>query len=137
MLREIAQLRRDRSIASIAVLGLAYKPGTQSMRGGAGIDLVETFESCMEIRVHDPAVTLPSRPQGSRATTADAVETVLLTCDIVAITTPWPEYSSALQKYLSTSPTVVIMDPFRIIDRSWVVTPASRIIQLGVSDEQL
>ncbi len=136
MLREIAQLRRDRSIGSMTVLGLAYKPGTQSMRGGAGIDLVETFESCMDIWVHDPLVSLPSRPEGSRATAADDVETALFTCDIVAITTPWPEYSAALQKYLSTVPKVIILDPFRIIDHSWVVTPATHIIQLGISDGQ-
>jgi predicted dinucleotide-binding enzyme len=105
------------------------------MRGGAGIDLVETFESCIGMRVHDPLVSLPSRPAGSRAIAADDVETALFTCDIVAITTPWPEYSSALQKYLSAVPKVVILDPFRIIDLSWVVTPASHIIQLGVSDE--
>ncbi len=136
MLREISQLRRDRSIGSMAVLGLAYKPGTQSMRGGAGIDLVEIFESCMDLCVHDPAVPLPPRPPGSRATAADDVGTALFTCDIVAITTPWPEYSPALQKYLSTAPNVVIMDPFRIIEHSWVATPASHIIQLGVSDGQ-
>jgi UDPglucose 6-dehydrogenase len=136
MLREISKLRRDRPIESMAVLGLAYKPGTQSMRGGAGIDLVETFESSMDIRVHDPLVSLPSRPEGSRATAADDVETALSSCDIVAITTPWPEYSLALQKYFYTIPKVVILDPFRIIDPSWVVTPATHVIQLGVSDGQ-
>ena len=136
MLQEISQLRRGKPIGSMAVLGLAYKPGTQSMRGGGGIDLVETFESCMDIRVHDPAVPLPPRPPGSRAAAVERVEAAILWCDIVAITTPWPEYSSALQKYLSTAPAVVIMDPFRIIDQSWVVAPASHIIQLGVSNEQ-
>ena len=136
MLREIAQLRRDRSITSLAVLGLAYKPGTQSMRGGAGIDLVETFESCLDIRVHDPAVPLPARPQGSRAAAVESVETATLGCDIIAITTPWSEYSQGLQKYLSTAPEVVILDPSRIIDPSWVVASVTRIIQLGVSNEQ-
>jgi UDPglucose 6-dehydrogenase len=136
MLREIAQLRRDKSIGSMAVLGLAYKPGTQSMRGGAGIDLVETFESCLDMKVHDPAVPLPARGQESRATAVERVDKAMLGCDVIAITTPWPEYATALEKYLSTASTVVILDPFRIIDGSWVVTPASQIIQLGVSNEQ-
>ena len=136
MLREINTLRRDRLIGSMAVLGLAYKPGTQSMRGGAGSDLVEIFESCMDLRVHDHAVPMPPRPRGSRATAVKSAGTAMLGCDIVAITTPWPEYSPALQKYLSTAPTVAILDPFRIIDHSWVLTSASRVIQLGISDEQ-
>ena len=136
VLREIAQLRRGRSIRSMAVLGLAYKPGTQSMRGGAGIDLVETFESCLDMWVHDPAVPLPPRAQESQAIAVESVETAMLKCDVIAITTPWPEYSSALQQYLSTAPEVVILDPFRIIEHSWVVTPASQIIQLGVSNGQ-
>ena len=136
MLRQIAQLRRDRWIRSLAVLGLAYKPGTQSMRGGAGIDLVETFESCLDMRVHDPAVRLPPRGQESRATAVERVDKAILGCDVIAITTPWPEYATVLKKFLSTAPTVVILDPFRTIDASWVVTPASQIIQLGVSNEQ-
>lgn len=136
ILRQIAQLRRDRSIRSLAVLGLAYKPGTQSMRGGAGIDLVETFESCLDMWVHDPAVPLPPRGQESRATAVERVDKAMLGCDVIAITTPWPEYAAALEKFLSTAPTVVILDPFRTIDGSWVVTPASQIIQLGVSNEQ-
>ena len=136
ILREIAQLRRDGSIGSMAVLGLAYKPGTQSMRGGAGIDLVEIFESCMDLRVHDPAIPLPPRTQGSQATTVASAGTAMLGCDIVAITTPWPEYAAALEEFLSTAPTVAILDPFRIIDHSWVVTSMSRIIQLGISNGQ-
>jgi len=136
MLRQIAQLRRDRSIRSLAVLGLAYKPGTQSMRGGAGIDLVETFESCLDMRVHDPAVRLPPRGQESRATAVERVDKAMLGCDVIAITTPWPEYATALEKFLTTTPTVFILDPFRTIDASWVVTPASQIIQLGVSNGQ-
>ena len=136
MLRQIAQLRRDRSITSLAVLGLAYKPGTQSTRGGAGIDLVETFESCLDMWVHDPGVPLPSRGQESRATAVESVDKAMLGCDIIAVTTPWPEYAAALKKFLSAAPTVIILDPFRTIDGSWVVTPASQLIQLGVSNEQ-
>ena len=90
----------------------------------------------MDLRVHDPIVPLPERPVGSRATTAENVESAVIDCDVIALTTPWPEYSSALQQYLSTAPKVVVLDPFRIIDTSWVVTPASFIIQLGVSNEQ-
>ena len=120
----------------MAVLGLAYKPGTQSMRGGAGIDLVETFESCLDMWVHDPAVPLPPRGQESRATAVERIDKAMLGCDVIAITTPWPEYATVLKKFLSTAPTVVILDPFRTIDASWVVTPASQIIQLGVSNGQ-
>jgi len=136
MLRKITQLRRAGSIGSMAVLGLAYKPGTQSTRGGAGIDLVETFESFLDMWIHDPVVPLPPRGQESRATAVERVDKAMLGCDVIAVTTPWPEYAAALKTFLSTAPTVVILDPFRTIDGSWVVTPASQIIQLGVSNEQ-
>ena len=136
LLREIVKLRRDKSINSMAVLGLAYKPGTQSTRGGAGMDLVEIFESSLDMRVHDPLVLLPKRPSGSRAAFAETIEDALLDCDVVALTTPWPEYLSALKQYLSTAPKVVVLDPFRIIETTWVATPASLIIQLGVANEK-
>jgi len=47
-------------------------------RGGAGIDLVETFGSCLDIQVNDPAVPLPPKPQGSRATAVGRVDTAIL-----------------------------------------------------------
>jgi len=136
MHREIVKLRPDRGFKSMVVLGLAYKPGTQSMRGGAGIELVEIFEKTTDIKVHDPLVSLPERPVGSRASAEESLEAALMECDIIAITTPWPEYSPALQEFLASSPKVVILDPFRIIEEAWIISSNSFVIQLGVANEQ-
>jgi hypothetical protein len=53
---------------------------------------------------------------------------------VIAVTTPWPEYALEVQAFLGTSPETIVIDPYRLIDRGWALSPLTRIIQLGVSD---
>ncbi len=133
VLRCIVSLQQQMPIQHLAVLGLAYKPGTQSMRDGAGIDVVQTFETSMDIAVHDPAVELPQRPEGSRAHAVSDPQAALLESELVVLSTPWPQYSEVIREFLETSPTVVIIDPYRLVDPTWIRSEMSQVMQLGVS----
>jgi UDPglucose 6-dehydrogenase len=134
ILRTISDVRRDLTLDRLAVLGLAYKPGTQSMRGGSGIDLVGTFESVLDVVVHDQAVTMPARPAGSRAVQARTAREAMDGSQVIALTTPWPEYRGEVREFLATNPETILIDPYRLVDRGWAQSPRTRIIQLGVSD---
>ncbi len=134
MMRAIAGVRRDTRIAKLCVLGLAYKPGTQSTRGGAGIDLVATFESVFAVAVHDPAVTMPPRPAGGLAVQVADAREAMDGAQVIAVATPWPEYAREVQAFLAKSPETIVIDPYRLVDRGWALSPLTRIIQLGVSD---
>ena len=134
ILRTITDVRRGTRFDRLAVLGLAYKPGTQSMRGGSGIDLVGTFESVLDVVVHDQAVTMPARPAGSRAVQARTVSEAMAGAQVIALTTPWPEYRDEVRDFLATEPETILIDPYRLVDRGWALSPRTRIIQLGVSD---
>ncbi|MDO8307703.1 MAG: UDP binding domain-containing protein [Actinomycetota bacterium] len=134
VLRTITDVRRGTALERLAVLGLAYKPGTQSMRGGSGIDLVGTFESVLDVLVHDPAVTMPDRPDGSRAVQVRTAREGMEGAQMIAITTPWPEYRDGVEAFLASDPETILIDPYRLVDRGWAQSPRTRIIQLGVSD---
>ena len=119
----------------LGVLGLAYKPGTISTLGGAGRALVEALEPAIDMLVHDPQAELPTRPAGSRAAITDSVEQVLTECDVVVVTTPWPEYSPFLERSLGSELGPIVVDPYRQVERSWAKFSPSRLVQLGVSGE--
>jgi UDPglucose 6-dehydrogenase len=133
ILRTITEVRRGTPLDRLAVLGLAYKPGTQSMRGGSGIELVRTFESVLEVVVHDPAVTMPTRPTGSRAVQARSARAAMHGSQMIALTTPWPEYGDEVREFMTMDPETVLIDPYRLVDRGWAQSSRTRIIQLGVS----
>lgn len=134
-MRVVIQLLQERPIARLGILGMAYKPGTTSTRGGAGIALVEAFEFTIDILVHDPLAQLPPRPPGSRAIFVGSAEQVLDQCDVAIVATPWPEYVAALRLALGTSSTQTFVDPYRQVERSWVSGSKSRLLQLGVASE--
>jgi UDPglucose 6-dehydrogenase len=64
--RKLRALRRNLSELTVAVWGLAYKPGTDTLRGSASVALCEwLLEEGASLRVHDPAVKdLPDRWRG-------------------------------------------------------------------------
>lgn len=132
-MRVLTRIRQERPIKQLGILGLAYKPGTTSTRGGAGLALVEALEPAIDMLVHDPQAQLPTRPASSLAAITDSVEQVLTECDVVVVTTPWPEYSPFLQRSLGSELGPIVVDPYRQVERSWASVNPSRLVQLGVS----
>lgn len=134
-MRVLTRLRQERPIKQLGILGLAYKPGTTSTRGGAGRALVEALEPAIDMLVHDPQAQLPPRPAGSRAATVDSVEQVLSECEVVVVTTPWPVYAPFLRRSLGSGSGPIVVDPYRQVERSWASDNPSRLVQLGVASE--
>ena len=131
----MTRLRQEQSLDRLGILGLAYKPGTTSTRGGAGQVLVEALESAIDVLVHDPKAVLPVRPVGSRAAIANSVEQILTECDVVVVATPWPEYAPYLRQSLSLDVGPIVVDPYRQVNRAWARDSGPRLVQLGVTGE--
>jgi UDPglucose 6-dehydrogenase len=77
----------------VAVLGLAFKPGTDDMRQAASIDVIRQLESvgCV-VTAADPVASEVAAPLlPSTTITTDAYECVT-GADVVAVVTEWPEY---------------------------------------------
>jgi UDPglucose 6-dehydrogenase len=80
---------------SIAVLGLTYKPGTDTLRRSSAVELCEALvKAGATVRAFDPAVNrLPA--ELASITLASSVAEALRGTDAAAVCTEWPEFRQA------------------------------------------
>jgi UDPglucose 6-dehydrogenase len=95
----------------IAILGLAYKPGTASTRNSAGMDILNILsgEDPDCVIAHDPIVKHPR--------CVDSIFECVKDADILVVATPWSEYREIGSVFLKTQMRGnVIIDPYRVFD---------------------
>ncbi|MGI8792798.1 MAG: UDP binding domain-containing protein [Acidimicrobiales bacterium] len=108
VLRRLAPVLEPGS--AIAVLGLAYKPDTRSIKKSLGIELAELLSS-HDLRTHDPLVVAPVGR--SAADPFDAATGA----DAVAIVTAWDDYRSLDPAVLArTMRGRLVVDPHGVLD---------------------
>lgn len=95
--------------ARIAVLGLAYKENTDSIKNSPSIAFLRQL-SGKQARAHDPVVPASAAPEG-----VEVVETALDACvgaDVLVVATAWPEYRELdLAAIAARMPGRVLIDP--------------------------
>ena len=132
VLRILGRVRQSRPIERVAVLGLAYKPGTQSTRGGAGVPLVEVLGRSLCVNVHDPVVRR-TFDESTLVTQWDRVGDWVGESDVIVVATPYPEYRVQLASLVTAQRAITIIDPYRLLDPAWGVADSLELIQMGVS----
>ena len=103
----------------VAVLGLAFKPGTDDIRESRAIKLVEKLlEKGARVRVHDPkAMDNARRVLGDRVEYAISLEDCLRGADLCILATEWPEYRELGQEELiRLMRTPTLLDCRRVYD---------------------
>jgi UDPglucose 6-dehydrogenase len=92
---KIDQAVKNLSGATVAVWGLTYKPGTDTLRGSSAIELCYWLaDRGARVHAHDPVVEKSSLPE-DLAERITLVHTSLAAVDGAAalvVCTPWPEY---------------------------------------------
>jgi UDPglucose 6-dehydrogenase len=112
------QVLRDHSLkanpaAKIAVLGLAYKENTHSIKNSPSLALLEHLRG-MSVNVHDPLVPVSVAPWTTGA--ADPL-TAATGADVLVIATPWPQYRELRPADLArVMKGRVVLDPYRVLD---------------------
>ena len=118
---------------TVAVWGLAYKPGTASTKNSPALALIEWLRQ-FTVRVYDPEVHLLSKEGAA----ADQVESALEAChgaDVLAIMTPWPEFAAIdLARLREAMTGRVIVDPLGVLDQDQCVEAGFSCFQLGVAN---
>ncbi|QJW95080.1 UDP-glucose dehydrogenase family protein [Frigoriglobus tundricola] len=78
--------------ATVAVLGLTYKPGTDTLRRSGSVELCQWLLSRgVKVRAHDPAVR-GGADELRGVELADSAESAMRGADVSVLATPWPEY---------------------------------------------
>jgi len=133
IVREINKiLQNEEKFDTITILGLAYKPGTQSTQGSAGYQLLKIFDSNVKIFVHDPVVRLPIDEAFKNVYQIDDLIKSLSVSDVIVIATNWPEYQHIIEDFLKLGKIVKIIDPHRMIRVTPSILDKCKLIQLGI-----
>ena len=103
--------------ARVAVLGLAFKPGTDDIRNSRAIPLVEALSAAgAEIVGYDPVATDNFRDRYPDIDYADSVADALDGADAALVVTDWPAFAD-LDTEFDAMATPVVVDGRRIVTR--------------------
>jgi UDPglucose 6-dehydrogenase len=101
--------------ATLAILGLAYKENTHSVKNSAALALIRHLGP-WPIKVYDPVVPASAATHPA-ATGADSALEAAQGVDAVAIMTPWPEFGKlSCIELAKTMRGSLVIDPYRVLD---------------------
>jgi UDPglucose 6-dehydrogenase len=91
--RRLSQALRSLAGLRVAVWGLTYKPGTDTLRRSSAVELCQWLASQeADIRVHDPAVKNLPAELAAQVHLADNALSAVEGAAALIVATPWPEY---------------------------------------------
>lgn len=100
----------------IAVLGLAYKQDTHSIKNSPSIALLSSLQS-FRVRLFDPVVPASAAPNPRRAATASELE-ACDGADVLVIMTPWAQFRSLDPAVIASRLRgKIVLDPYVVLDR--------------------
>ena len=113
--RTLRGLFADLSRTTIALWGLTYKAGTDTLRGSAAVELCDwILRQGATLRVHDPAVTALPSHWDNRVERSDSPIAAVRGADALIISFGWPTYSEVSARQLVDATTsLVVLDPNR------------------------
>lgn len=133
--RRISEILGSLSGRTVAILGLAYKPGTNTLRRSSSIELCRELASLdVRVRAFDPAIQdLPPecKPFITLSTSAAAA---LSGADAAIIATEWPEFKSIeLATWLGAMREPLICDPNGFLAKTFEHAPGTSYVTVGRS----
>ena len=136
--RRLEQLFGHMRGRRIAVWGLTYKPGTDTLRGSHALALCGQLTAAgATVMAHDPAVTaLPAGTAGTNApcrVSASALDAVR-EADAIVVATEWPEYreiaADAVMSHVGR-PRVSVIDANRFLKDTLAADPRIQYVTVG------
>ncbi len=112
--RKLLERFPNLSGVTIAVWGLTYKPGTDTLRRSLAVELCDwLIEQGANVCVHDPVVQdLPVRWSGQVLRLSRALDAVVK-ADVLVVGTEWPEYRQVAGELFNANPNLVVIDANR------------------------
>ncbi len=134
--RTVAEITGDKPGAAIAVLGLTYKPGTDTLRRSTSVEFCRwAVERGLSVRAHDPAVKALPTDLASKVVLSSTPEEACADAAVVVIGTPWPDYKQLRgEDVAALAPGSVIIDANRFIIDAWPRNPGLNFRAVGLAD---
>jgi UDPglucose 6-dehydrogenase len=114
---ELAERHVDLAGERVAVLGLAFKPGTDDVRNSRAIPIIEALaDRGAEVVCYDPVATENMRERFPDVAYADSAAAALDGADAALVVTDWDEFA-ALDEAFDRMATPVVVDGRHVIQR--------------------
>ncbi|MDB2282655.1 UDP-glucose 6-dehydrogenase AglM [Halorubrum ezzemoulense] len=103
--------------ATVAVLGLAFKPGTDDMRNSRAVPVIRGLrESGATVTAYDPVATENAREYLDDVDYTDSADAALAGADGAVVVTDWDEFATLDEEFDAMADPVVV-DGRRIVER--------------------
>jgi UDPglucose 6-dehydrogenase len=120
--RRLREHFRELQGRRLAVLGLTYKPGTDTLRRSASVEVCRRLAAeGATLRAFDPAVA--NVPSDVPVQIAGSAREALTGADAAIVATPWPEFASLSAHDFLAMRTRVVIDPMRHLERTLAQAP--------------
>jgi UDPglucose 6-dehydrogenase len=131
-LRKIQTALQDVAQPVVAVLGLAYTPGTNTLRRSAAVELCRQLTAAgMQVRAFDPLIPVPDAEHADLVLTATAAR-ALRGAHAVAICTESPEFRDyPWRDLLASMARPVVVDANRLVEKAVAGTPSLVYLTVG------
>lgn len=134
--RMLERLIGDLRGQTIAIWGLAYKAGTDTLRRSSAIELCRWLaQAGATVRAHDPVVSRLPEDLRDKIELSPTPASAVQGARVLIVATPWPEYRT--QRAASIAPGMVgesiILDPNRFLDASFRQSDKVRYVSVGDS----
>jgi UDPglucose 6-dehydrogenase len=116
-LRKLRRLFPDLSRITVAVWGLTYKPGTDTLRRSMAVELCDwLIQQGVTVRVHDPAVKELPSVWGAGVARSENPVSVLAGAQALVVCTEWPLYKEvSVDAVAKAAPGLVVLDANRFL----------------------
>jgi len=117
----------------VAIWGLTYKPGTDTLRRSSAVELCRRLAAAgAEVVAHDPALSaLPADLASIVELRADPLAAAR-GADALVVCTPWPEYRElGAREICSSLGRALVIDPAGVLKDTFVEHPDVRYVRVG------
>lgn len=134
--RKLLSLLGDLSGSRVTVWGLAYKPGTDTLRRSSSVELCRWLvEQGAQVQAHDPAVKALPEDLASKMTLCETESMSLSDAAALVVATEWPEYQAVTaEMLLGAGAAPLILDPNRFLAKTIGSDPRLRYVAVGGVD---
>jgi len=105
---------------TVAVLGLTYKPGTNTLRRSSSIELCENLErNGVIIKCHDPSIKKLPKEYEEKFNFSSSITDVLKGAQALVVATEWPDYKTlSINDILQNMQKPIVIDANRFLEKN-------------------
>jgi UDPglucose 6-dehydrogenase len=117
----------------VAVLGLTYKPGTNTLRRSAAVELCRWLAGeGVRVAAYDPASPELPADLRERLVLADSALDAITGCEAAVVATEWPEFRTIrAEDFVQRMTSPIVLDANRFLETSLAARPPIRFVTVG------